>query len=224
MDDTGDRTLLDEQIAYYRARAGEYDATSPGADAAPFAEHTAKVRAALDAFAPRGRVLELAAGTGQWSAQLADHADELLVTDASPEMLELNRAKVGERPNVRYHVADAFAIAHARRYDVVFFGFFLSHVPPGQFDPFWAAVDELLAPGGRVFLVDEADHGLWEEDWVDREAGLIRRRLNDGSQHLAVKVLWRPDELEARLAGLGWDASVQLEGPFYWATAARRTA
>jgi demethylmenaquinone methyltransferase/2-methoxy-6-polyprenyl-1,4-benzoquinol methylase len=223
MADPSDRALIDEQIAYYRARAGEYDATST-IDDDPFAEQTRRVRAALDAFAPRGRVLELAAGTGQWTAQLADHADELLVTDASPEMLELNRAKVGERPNVRYHVADALALATDRRYDVVFFGFFLSHVPPGRFDAFWATVAGLLAPGGRVFLVDEADHGLWEEDWVDRSAGLIHRRLNDGSLHRAVKVLWRPDELEARLAHLGWRAAVHLGLPFYWGTAERAAA
>jgi hypothetical protein len=36
-----------------------------------------------------------------------------------------------------------------------------------------------------------------------------------------VKVLWRPEELEARLAELGWAASVHPEGPFYWGTAQR---
>ncbi len=84
-----DRELLDDQIAYYRARAAEYDATFPDGD--PFAAHADAVREALNAFAPVGRVIELAAGTGQWTGLLADHADELTVTDASPEMLELNR-------------------------------------------------------------------------------------------------------------------------------------
>jgi demethylmenaquinone methyltransferase/2-methoxy-6-polyprenyl-1,4-benzoquinol methylase len=215
-----DRDLIDEQIAYYRARASEYDATSTIADD-PFAAQTAQVRAALDAFAPRGRVLELAAGTGQWTAQLADHAHELLVTDSSPEMLDLNRAKVGERSNVRYAVADALGLPASHDHDEVVFGFFLSHVPPGRFDAFWSVLEGLLAPGGRVFFIDEADHGLWEEDWVDRPAGLIHRRLNDGSLHRAVKVLWRPDDLAARLRKLGWRVSVQQELPFYWGTAHR---
>lgn len=216
-----DDELISDQIAYYRARAREYDATSPSGDDPAFAEHLDRIHAALDAFAPRGRVLELAAGTGQWTAQLAAHADELLVTDASPEMLELNRAKVGDRPNVRYHVADALALDAARRYDVVFFGFFLSHVPPIKFDEFWRRVGGCLVPAGRVFLVDEADHGLWEEDWVDQSAGVVRRPLADGTLHRAVKVLWRPDDLVARLARLGWAASVRGDGPFYWGTAKR---
>ena len=138
-------------------------------------------------FAPRGRVLELAAGTGQWTAQLADHANELLVTDASPEMLELNRARVGERQNVSYQVADAFAPALRSTFDAVFFGFFLSHVPPGRFAAFWGSLEALLAPGGRVFIVDEADHGLWEEDWIDRDsrhraAAADRRQRASGDQ------------------------------------------
>lgn len=214
-----DRELIDEQIAYYRARAAEYDATSsPEGD--PFADAADRVRAALRAFEPRGRAMELAAGTGQWTRILADHADELVVTDAAPEMLELNRAKVGER-GIDYRVADAFAMDATHEFDVVFFGFFLSHVPAGRFEPFWRVVEGVLAPGGRVFFVDEAAHGLWDEDWVDREAGIVRRPLTDGRVHRAVKVLWAPDELERRLAGLGWEASVTPEGPFYWGTAHR---
>jgi SAM-dependent methyltransferase len=216
-----ERELIDEQIAYYRARAAEYDATSsPVGD--PFRDETERIRDALRAFDPRGRVLELAAGTGQWTGILADHADELLVTDASPEMLELNRARVGERPNVRYHLADAMGLRAAHTYDVVFFGFFLSHVPPACFEGFWAGLTGLLATDGRVFFVDEGDHDLWAETWVDREAGIVSRSLTDGSVHRAVKVLWRPEDLARRLGELGWDASVTTEGPFYWATATRR--
>jgi SAM-dependent methyltransferase len=215
-----DRRLLDEQIAYYRARASEYDRTSTPEDD-PFAADADRIRVALRDFAPRGRVLEIAAGTGQWTALLAEHADELVVTDASPEMLELNRAKVGERDNVRYLVADAFDLAPTHDVDVVFFGFFLSHVPPGRFEPFWGIVRGLLARAGRVFFVDEARHGLWQEDWIDEDAGIVRRPLTSGQAHRAVKVLWRADDLAERLRDFGWDATVTSQGPFYWGTAHR---
>ena len=91
---------------------------------------------------------------------------------------------------------------------MVFFGFFLSHVPPGRFEPFWGVVEGLLAPGGRVFFVDEGRHCLWGEDWVDEEAGIVRRPLADGTVHRAVKVLWSADDLErpprrARLERIG---------------------
>ncbi len=218
---TDDRDLLDDQIRYYRAGAAEYDETSPSPEDDQFAADAARIRDALRAFEPRGRVLELAAGTGQWTGLLADHADELTVTDASPEMLELNRAKVGDRANTQYEVVDAFGIVPAHSFDTVFFGFFLSHVPPGRFEAVWSVVEGLLAPGGRVFFVDEGRHFLWREDWVDKTAGVVRRPLADGTVHRAVKVLWGADELARRLQDFGWTASVTDQGPFYWGTASR---
>ncbi len=67
-----DRRLLDEQLAYYRARSGEYDEwflregrydRGPEQRAEWFKE-VAEVEAALHAAGPRGNVLELACGTG----------------------------------------------------------------------------------------------------------------------------------------------------------------
>jgi ubiquinone/menaquinone biosynthesis C-methylase UbiE len=221
MPDDADRDLLDEQIAYYRARAAEYDRTA-AIDDDPFASDTARVRAALDAFAPRGRVLELAAGTGQWTAELARHADELTAVDASPEMLERNASKVAD-PRVRYVVADVFDMSPDTAWDVVFFGFFLSHVPPSRFATFWNTARDLLAVGGRVFFVDEGRHDRWSEEWIDESTGVVRRTLDDGSVHRAVKVIWEPSQLRARLEALGWGASITASGPFYWGTATPAT-
>jgi demethylmenaquinone methyltransferase/2-methoxy-6-polyprenyl-1,4-benzoquinol methylase len=64
-----------EQMAYYRERAGEYDEwwfrrgryrLDPDAERRWFAD-VAEVEAALREFAPRGRVLEYACGTGLWT-------------------------------------------------------------------------------------------------------------------------------------------------------------
>ncbi len=83
--------------------------------------------------------------------------------------------------------------------------------------------DDLIgdAPHGRVIFVDEADHGLWDEAWIDRERGVVQRTLSDGSVHPAVKVLWDPDDLRQRLGHLGWDASVHAQLPFDWGIAQR---
>jgi SAM-dependent methyltransferase len=212
-----DPDLLEEQMAYYRARDSEYDAASTP-DGDPFAAAADRIRVALRTSELRGRILELAAGTGQWTGLLANEADELTATDASGEMLALNAAKVKD-PSIRYRAVDVFTLEPTHNHDVVFFGFWLSHVPLSLFEAFWRVVAGLLAPGGRAVFVDEAAHGLWHEDWLDEAGGVVRRTLSDGSVHRAVKVLWRPDELQARLIGLGWDASVHADGPFYWGTA-----
>src|SRR5262245_43875266 len=79
--------LLLEQIAYYRAAAAEYKVD---ADAAR------ELAAALDAFRPAGRVLELACGPGAWTALLLRHATHVTAVDAAPEMLARAKARVGE--------------------------------------------------------------------------------------------------------------------------------
>ncbi len=52
---------------------------------------------ALDAFDLGADVLELAAGTGLWSARLAARASSLTCIDASPETLALNRERTADR-------------------------------------------------------------------------------------------------------------------------------
>src|SRR5947207_2398810 len=141
--------LLAEQIAYYRAIATEYDdhaLREPGGD---------ELLAAFDSFAPTGQVLELACGSGLWTVELLRHAEAVTAVDASPEMLAIASARVGDRP-VRFVEADIFDWTPERRYGVVFFSFWLSHVPLERFDAFWSGVANCLAPAGRVFFVDDA--------------------------------------------------------------------
>lgn len=222
---------IDEQIDYYRRRAGEYDATTtpPGDPLAPQAE---RLEAALHDFRPAGKVLELACGTGAWTRLLAGYADELTALDSSQEMLELNRAKV-EDPGVRYVRADVFSWEPDERYEVVVFANWLSHVPPIRFELFWALVKKFLRAEGRVFFIDEATDAWRKEEWLTAEwsaeepagarppAPLVRRVLEDGSAHRVIKVFWSPELLEARLEDLGWKARVRSTGAFYWGEARR---
>ena len=210
-----DEQLLHEQIAYYRAVAPEYDDHALE-DAAGGHE----LVAALDAFRPAGDVLELACGPGTWTGRLLRHATSLTAVDASPEMLAIAARRVGAG-RVRFVEADLFTWRPDRRYDAVFFGFWLSHVPLERFDGFWALVADCLAPGGRVCFVDDA-HRTADELIEGEASSTIRRRLNDGSVHRAVKVPHDPAELEARLAGLGWSITVaRTSGPFFWGEGVR---
>jgi len=123
---------------------------------------------------------------------------------------------VGGDDRVRFVRADLFSWRPDRRYDVVFFGFWLSHVPLERFESFWALVADGLKPGGRVLFVDGSHRT--PEELIDGEASsTIRRRLHDGRAFRAVKVPHEPTELEARLARLGWRFTVtQTSGPFFW--------
>ena len=226
---TGGDALIADQIAYYRARAGEYDrsmlelgrylsmggrvAGRPGdADG----QEVATLLEALEGMRPFETVLELACGTGWWTQWLAHRAEDVTAVDAAPEMLALNRERV-KRPNVRYILADVFSWTPDRRFDLVFFAFWLSHIPRDRFAAFWQLVADALAPGGRVFFIDELDtpqaRGL--ETRLDEDA--VLRQLEDGRQFRAVKVFYEPSELEAMLRTLRWNVEVRPAGErFYW--------
>ena len=212
-------SLLAEQVAYYRARAGEYDETG-----ALDAESRATLLDALAAFAPRGRILELACGTGEWTAELARYAVDLTAVDASPEMIALNRARVAAE-NVNYVEADLFAWSTPEHYDVVFFSAWLSHVPEERFERFWALVAECLRENGRVFFMDDLPAVAAHERWVaDAITPTVERRLTSGATYRAVKVLRDPAELRRRLSGLGWQAeSHTVSWRFFYAVAERAT-
>jgi trans-aconitate methyltransferase len=206
--------LLAEQLSYYRAVAPEYgDHALPGGGADELA-------AALERFGPSGHVLELACGPGLWTERLVRHATSLTAVDGAPEMLALARRRVAD-PRAQFLLADLFAWTPDRRYEVVFFGFWLSHVPLDRFAWFWTLIAACLAPGGRVFFVDDAFRTA--DELIEGPASsTIRRRLNDGSCYRIVKVPHEPAELEARLRDLGWHIAVHsTRGPFYWGAGTR---
>jgi len=206
--------ILSEQAAYYRAVAGTYEEY-----AIPDA-WGGDVAAALDGFHAAGDVLEFACGPGTWTAQLVRHATRLTAVDASGEMLERAAARVGDG-NVRLITADIFKWRPERTYDVVFFGFWLSHVPEERFEAFWQLVADALRPDGRVFFVDDA-YRTADELVFGEASELVRRRLRDGSEFNVVKFPHEPATLERRLRALGWDITVRAASPpFFWGEGAR---
>ena len=209
--------LLDDQVTYYRAIAGEYlnyRLDMPGGD---------ELARALEAFRPAGSVLELACGPGVWTGQLLRHASDLTAVDASPEMLAIASARVGGA-RVRFVQADLFTWVPDRRYDVVFIGFWLSHVPPERFESFWSLVADCLKQDGRVFFADDW-YRTPDELIEGPSSSTIRRQLDDGRSYRLVKVPHRPPELEDHLGRLGWDIKVTpTAGPFYWGAGRRRVS
>jgi demethylmenaquinone methyltransferase/2-methoxy-6-polyprenyl-1,4-benzoquinol methylase len=211
------RALVLEQIDYYDARAAEYDrqleragryADTEAADD-PQGRDIDEAQAALEQLTIHGDVLELACGTGWWTRGLARKAPSVTAIDASQAMLAINRRRVASE-NVRYVAADLFTWVPDRTYDLIFFAFWLSHVPAARFEPFWQTVESALGSRGRVFFVDEhaASATRDQEDWTGGQDVVARRRLDDGRAYGIAKRCLDPDDLQRRLAALGWDVTV----------------
>ncbi len=199
-----------EQKRYYAERAPEYDdwwyrrgryELEPEA-LARWQADAAEAEAALIAFAPLGRVLELAAGTGIWTRKLVRLAERVVAVDANAETLALNT------PEAELVRADVFEWRPTERFDLVFFSFWLSHVPEGRFEEFWERVRAALVPQGHVFLVDsgagdKAHTGTDQHGWEET------RSLADGRTFRIVKRRWPPDELAERVRPLGFELELR---------------
>ncbi len=155
--------LLAEQIQYYDDRAPEYEDLwfrrgrhdlGPEFNERWFRE-TAIVESAVDEAAPKGSVLEIGCGSGLWTRRLAPKASRYVGLDSSPRMLDLNRERYGA-PHVEYLLADAFEWTTTERFDLIFLGFFVSHIPPELWKRWWHRVATWLGPDGIAYIVDDA--------------------------------------------------------------------
>jgi demethylmenaquinone methyltransferase/2-methoxy-6-polyprenyl-1,4-benzoquinol methylase len=205
--DLGDN-ILQEQLAYYRARALEYDESLQGrrrvlGDQAEIQvrDEIARARDALRRLGRFEEVLELACGTGSWTRDLLGMARRITAVDGAPEMLAMARAKVADAAAVDFVCADLFGWVPTSQYDLVMFAAWISHIPPHRLDGFLDKVRDAVRPGGYVFIVDEPAGG---QEFRARSLGDIRRPLRDGRTFKIVKVYYESDLICETLRARGW--------------------
>lgn len=217
--------VIQDQIAYYRARAAEYDEwfyRQNRYDHGPeinrlWFDDVAQLVGAFQRLERVDEALELAAGTGIWTERLVKLARHVTVVDSSPEMIAINHAKL-PGANVSYVQQDIFAWEPEREYDLVFFSFWLSHVPPECLDEFLAKARRTARAGGRLFLIDSRfeqtgaakNNPLYEDEETYRT-----RILNDGSEYTIVKVYYQPESLRRTLSQAGFDAVVRCTDHYF---------
>jgi demethylmenaquinone methyltransferase/2-methoxy-6-polyprenyl-1,4-benzoquinol methylase len=205
--------ILVEQAEYYRSRAPEYDRwfrregrydRGQEATARWFAE-VGEVEHALSRLPIDGAdVLELASGTGIWTKRLAARAGRVTAIDASAEMIDEARARLGATAAwVDFVQADLFTWQPAARFDAVVFCFWISHVPASRLDEFLRHVASALRPGGSVFFLDGRPEPMSTAcDHILPEPGdeTMVRRLDDGRRFRIVKAFRGAALLASRCA------------------------
>jgi ubiquinone/menaquinone biosynthesis C-methylase UbiE len=142
---------------YFDGVADVYDQVVPF-----FASFARQVARALD-LPPDARVLDLAAGRGALSRELAGRTGRMVAVDAAPRMVEL---LARDLPVVESHLMDAAALEFPdATFDLVVAGFVM-HILP---DPVAAVAEvrRVLRPGGQfVFTIPGRADGS-PDPWPD---------------------------------------------------------
>jgi SAM-dependent methyltransferase len=240
MEGTTSEALIEEQLAFYREGAGAFDRWLQIVLATPAAAGFRALTGRLVERGPFGDVLEIAAGTGRWTKVLLDCSKTVTALDASPESLAILDRDLGAIPGLRLEHADAFAWEPDRRYDTIFFGDWLAHVPDDRFETFWATVERALKPGGEVFFSDQLpreDGTSTAPEEIVRAVGpnvvahsrfdateqLSYRQFADGRTFRVIARYLAPDDLKTKLDALGWTVTVDTtDGTRDYLAAARR--
>ena len=201
---------------YYAQRAREYDASAGYLESASEAERGPMKRAIRRAL--RGRdVLEVACGTGYWSAVIAASARSVLATDADPGMIDLALKRHGRLPRLRFMVADAYSLDGVSvDFNAAFAHWWWSHVPRQNIQEFLGALHGRLLPGSLVLFTDQmpyeargrridADGNAWE-----------RRTLTDGRTFEVIKNFPTEEEIRQCLRGRARRVRYRESKRGYW--------
>ena len=217
-----DTDILREQIMYYRARAQEYDASTQ--EPAELQEGFARARTLLQRRDSCQDVLELACGTGTWTQVLLIIGQKITALDASPEMLELARQKLGVA-HVQYQQVDLFQWKPEREYDLIFFANWLSHVPPHACGAFLRKIARAVRTGGALIILDQ--FAPTKEDQEVIQAGAegqvyAQRSLSNGQRFTIVKAFYTGKTIQEMLTPLGFEVKIeQLNESFFFLEARR---
>ena len=217
--------ILQQQIEYYRARANEYDEwfyrrgrydRSPEINQRWFNE-VAVIKSILHQIGVVDDILELASGTGIWTQELLKIGKKITAIDASEEMIAINRSKLNSL-SVEYHLIDLFTWQPDTEYDLVFFAFWLSHVPPKLLDSFLTKVYQSVRVGGQVFIIDSSFEptSTANNHILENDGNIYKtRKLNDGQEFQIVKIFYQPDELHDQLKKVGFQVEVKVTDNYF---------
>jgi len=208
-------------VRYYSARAAEYDRVYLRPERQ---QELGRLRASLRRLLAGHDVLEVACGTGYWTAVIAPVAQSVVATDASAEVLELARARSYPPGKVRFALADAYELGGvAGEFTAGLAAFWWSHVPRQKLSTLLSAFHRRLGPGARVLFVDNCYRegsstplAGWDEDGNSYQ----ERVLEDGSHFRIVKNFPTPGELRTVLSGRAKGLRITFLH-YYWSASYR---
>jgi len=193
-------SLIDDVTRYYAARSEEYDRS------AGYTDHEAEnlrepIKARYRELFRGHEVIEIACGTGYWTAVLAETAQSVLALDVNESVIEAAKERCKERSNVRFQVADAYTLEGIPGgFTAAFAVWWWSHIPNQRIRSFLSTLHTKLKPGALVLFVDRLPYEAQERRIDSHGNSLETRTLSDGRTFEIVKNFPTEKEIRSVLA------------------------
>ena len=205
---------------YYAQRAASYEEVYAKPERqADLARLHQRVR---ELFAGQ-RVLEIACGTGYWTADLAATAAQVLATDINPAVLDIARTRKLPADKVTFALADAFDLQPGVDVNACFAGFWWSHVGREVQDGFLDRLQARLGKNAQAVMIDNVyvEGSSTPIARTDAHGNTYQiRRLPDDTRHEVLKNFPTDSTLRKRLGGHLKDIRIERLD-HYWLLSAR---
>jgi len=185
-----DSDLRHNMLRYYDERASEYEeayvlgtGTASIADPEVFRREALLLTQMVERFA-RGRLVDLACGTGYWLPYYVAGCSSVTLIDQAPRMLQECRKKIASLDALdRITIVQDDVLEHSfrpRAFDSALVGFLISHLTDEEEQQLFERLKTMLDTDGRFLIFDSA----WspERARFNRKTERQERRLNDGSR------------------------------------------
>lgn len=206
---TDDRYWHD-MAQYYDERANEYDELYEGKgpafpDPEAYKNDVERICEIAHNFG-RGRLIDIACGTGFWLPYYASNCAEITLVDQSEEMLEVAQRRASDNSvldRCRFIRSNYFDVSlNDDCFDSALVGFFVSHLTDTLVQRFFSKLLRILRNDSELLLIDSA----WSEERrkYRQKIGIQDRTLNDGKSFKLYKRYFEKSEIVDILSSFGF--------------------
>ena len=192
--------LNTDMAGYYAKRAASYEEIY----AKPERQRDlSQVHEWLRATLAGHRVLEVACGTGYWTAAAAMSAETIYATDINPTVIALADLKQLPSEKVTFALADAFTVEAVQSFTACFAAFWWSHVLRQEQAGFMKQLRQQLGKDALVALIDNVyvEGSSTSIARTDLQGNTFQiRMLPDGERYEILKNFPSDSSLRKRLA------------------------
>lgn len=148
-------------------------------------------------------MLEIACGTGYWTAGIATAARSVVAIDVNPVMVAAAQQRLSAAANVRCLVADAYALdGVAGPFNAAFAHWWRSHVPKCRLRSLMTTLRTRLITGAFVLFADQLPYASQARQH-DKDGNILEARtLRSGAAFEVVKNFPTKPEIVHALRGI----------------------